>query len=282
MSPDRRVTLKSGAQIEKMAIAGALVADVLDRLAAELKPGVTTLQLDAMAEEMIRAAGGVPSFIGVPGRVAPYRHTLCVSLDDEIVHGVPGSRRIREGQIVSIDAGAIVDGWHGDAARTFIVGEVPDHVRRLVETTERAMYAGIAAAQPDNFLADISGAIEDIAREAGYGVIRAFVGHGIGTEMHEEPQVTNYRTGSRGRRIEPGLCLAIEPMFTLGGHEVRIREDGWTVVTADGALAAHWENTIAVTADGPRILTASRSAAGSAAGEASSAPVPAAEALPTR
>src|SRR5687767_817978 len=205
MAPDRRVTLKSSAQIDKMAIAGALVASVLDRVATEVKPGVTTLQLDAIAEEMIRAAGGVPSFIGVPGRIAPYRHTLCISIDDEIVHGVPGSRRIRDGQIVSVDAGAIVDGWHGDAARTFIVGEVPDHVRRLVETTERAMNAGIAAAQPDAFLADISGAIEDIGRDAGYGVIRAFVGHGIGTEMHEEPQVTNYRTGSRGRRIEPGL-----------------------------------------------------------------------------
>ena len=261
MAPDRRMTLKSSAQIDKMAIAGALVASVLDRLASEVKPGVTTLELDAIAEEMIRSAGGVPSFIGVPGRVAPFQHTLCVSLDDEIVHGVPGQRRIRDGQIVSVDAGAIVDGWHGDAARTFIVGEVPDHVRRLVETTERAMYAGIAAAQPGGFLADISGAIEDIATAAGYGIIRAFVGHGIGTEMHEEPQVTNYRTGSNGRRIEPGLCLAIEPMFTLANHEVRIRDDGWTVVTASGALAAHWENTIAVTADGPCILTASAPAA---------------------
>lgn len=273
MAPDRRVTLKSSAQIEKMAVAGALVASVLDRLATEVRPGVTTLQLDAIAEEMIRAAHGVPSFIGVPGRIAPYRHTLCVSLDDEIVHGVPGPRRIRDGQIVSIDAGAIVDGWHGDAARTYIVGEVPNHVRRLVETTERAMYAGIAAAQPGAFLGDISGAIEDIANEAGYGVIRAFVGHGIGTDMHEEPQVTNYRTGSNGRRIEPGLCLAIEPMFTLGNHEVRIRDDGWTVVTASGVLAAHWENTIAVTDAGPRILTASPAAAALAPA--------AAEALPT-
>ena len=267
MAADRRVTLKSSAQIDKMAVAGALVAQVLDRLASEVKPGVTTMALDALAEEMIRSVGAAPSFIGVPGRLAPYRHTLCVSVDDEIVHGVPGPRRIRDGQIVSIDAGAIVDGWHGDAARTFIVGDVPDATRRLVATTEQAMYAGIAAAQPGAFLADISGAIEDLARASGYGVIRAFVGHGIGTEMHEEPQVTNYRTGSRGRRIEPGLCLAIEPMFTLGGsHEVRIRDDGWTVITADGSLAAHWENTIAVTADGPRILTAS----------------PVAEALPAR
>ncbi|MEP7361133.1 MAG: type I methionyl aminopeptidase [Chloroflexota bacterium] len=257
MAPDRRVTLKSGAQIEKMAAAGQLVARVLDRMAAEVRPGITTLALDTIAEEMIRAEGAVPSFIGVPGRVVPYRHTLCISIDEEIVHGVPGQRKIRDGQIVSIDAGAIVDGWHGDAARTFIVGEVPDDARKLVETTQRAMYAGIAAAQPGAFLADISGAIEDIGHDAGYGIIRAFVGHGIGTEMHEEPQVTNYRTGSRGRRIEPGLCLAIEPMFTLGSHEVRIRDDGWTVVTAQGVLAAHWENTIAVTADGPRILTAS-------------------------
>jgi methionyl aminopeptidase len=276
MAPDRRVTLKSSAQIEKMAVAGDLVARVLERMAAEVRPGVTTLALDAIAEEMIRAEGAIPSFIGVPGRLVPYRHTLCISMDDEIVHGVPGQRKIRDGQIVSIDAGAIVDGWHGDAARTFIVGEVPDATRELVETTERAMYAGIAAAQPGAFLADISGAIEDIANEAGYGIIRAFVGHGIGTDMHEEPQVTNYRTGSRGRRIEPGLCLAIEPMFTLGGkHDVRIREDGWTVITADGSLAAHWENTIAVTAAGPRVLTktaALHAGAAEAAGKQSTVP----------
>jgi methionyl aminopeptidase len=241
-----------------------LVADVLDTMGAELRPGITTGELDRIAEQMIRGRGGIPSFIGVPGRVAPYKHSLCVSVDDEIVHGVPGSRRIRDGQIVSIDAGAIVDGWHGDSARTFVVGEVPQRVRDLVNATERAMYAGIAKAVPGNYLSDISGAIEDIAREHGYGVIRAFVGHGIGTEMHEEPQVTNYRTGSKGRRIEPGLCLAIEPMFTLGTHNVRIRDDGWTVVTADGALASHWEHTIAVMADGPRILTRSDSGAASA------------------
>jgi methionyl aminopeptidase len=264
MTPDRRVTLKSAGQIEKMAVAGRLVADVLDTLGQELRPGVTTADLDRIAEEMIRSRNGIPSFIGVPGRLAPYRHSLCVSVDDEIVHGVPGSTRIRDGQIVSIDAGAIVDGWHGDGARTFIVGDVPREVRELVETTERAMYAGIAAAVPGNYLSDISAAIEDVAQERGYGVIRAFVGHGIGTEMHEEPQVTNYRTGSKGRRIEPGLCLAIEPMFTLGTHNVRIRDDGWTVVTADGALAAHWEHTIAVLADGPRILTRSDHGAASA------------------
>ena len=256
MLAERRVTLKSSAQIERMAVAGRLVAAVLDRLASEVQPGVTTESLDAIAEEMIRAAGGIPSFIGVPGRLAPYRHSLCISIDDEIVHGIPGKRQIRDGEIVSVDAGAIVDGWHGDAARTFIVGEVPEEVSALVESTRRAMYAGIAAAVPGNHISDISAAVEDIARESGYGIVRAFVGHGIGNEMHEEPQVPNYRTGSRGRKLEAGLCLAIEPMFTLGSHEVRVRDDGWTVETADGKLAAHWEHTIAVTADGPRILTA--------------------------
>ena len=253
---ERRVTLKSAAQIEKMAVAGRLVADVLDRLESEVRPGITTEDLDAIAEEMIRGVGAIPSFIGVPGRMAPFKHTLCVSIDSEVVHGIPGKRKIREGEMVSVDAGAIVDGWHGDSARTFIVGEAPENGRTLVETTERAMYAGIAAAQPGNYLVDIGAAIEDIARENGYGIVRAFVGHGIGNEMHEEPQVPNYRTGSRLRRIEPGLCLAIEPMFTLGSHDVRVRNDGWTVETVDGQLAAHWEHTIAVTTDGPQILTA--------------------------
>ena len=256
---ERRVTLKSGAQIEKMAVAGRLVADVLDRLESEVRPGVTTGRLDEIAEEMIRGAGGIPSFIGVPGRLSPYRHSLCISIDSDVVHGIPGNRQIRDGELVSVDAGAIVDGWHGDAARTFIVGEVPDAVRDLAEHTRLAMYAGVAAAVPGNHVSDISAAVEDVARAHGYGIVRAFVGHGIGNEMHEEPQVPNYRTGSRGRRLEPGLCLAIEPMFTLGSHEVRVRDDGWTVETIDGKLAAHWEHTIAITADGPRILTSNGS-----------------------
>ncbi len=276
---ERRVTLKSAAQIEKMAVAGRLVADVLDRLEVEVQPGITTGDLDVIAFRMIREAGATPSFIGVPGRRAPYRHSLCISIDNEVVHGIPGTRKVREGEIVSIDAGAIVDGWHGDAARSFIVGEVPDEVRRLVENTRAAMYAGIAQARPGNYLSDIGGAIEQIARENGYGIVRAFVGHGIGNEMHEEPQVPNYRTGTRGRKIEAGLCLAIEPMFTLGSHEVRVRDDGWTVETVDGRLAAHWENTIAVTPDGPRILTESRTTAENRAGRGSATP---AEALPVR
>ena len=258
MFNERRVTLKSRAQVEKMAVAGALVADVLDRMASEVKVGVATIDLDRIAEEMIRGAGGIPSFIGVPGRLAPFKHSLCISINDEVVHGIPGARRIREGDIVSIDAGAIVDGWHGDAARSFVVGAAPEATRTLVEATREAMYAGIAAARVGNHLGDISAAIEDVAKPHGYGIVRSFVGHGIGTEMHEEPQVTNYRSGSRGRRLEAGLCLAIEPMFTLGTHDVRVKNDGWTVATADGSLAAHWENTIAITTDGPRILTEHR------------------------
>ena len=194
----------------------------------------------------------------MPGPKAPYQHSLCISIDSEVVHGVPGRRRIAEGQIVSVDAGAIVDGWHGDGARSWVVGEVPAATYRLVEATRQAMYAGIAAAQPGAFLGDIGAAVEDIALEHGYGVVRSFVGHGIGTEMHEEPQVANYRTGSRGRRIEPGLCLAIEPMFTTGSYEVRVKADGWTVETFDGSLAAHWEHSIVVTADGPVVLTTNR------------------------
>jgi methionyl aminopeptidase len=232
-----------------------LVSDVLDQVGEAIRPGVTTQELDTVAEEIIRSAGATPSFIGVAGHGGPYRHSLCVSIDDEVVHGVPGPRRIAAGQIVSVDAGAIVDGWHGDAARTWMVGDVPEHVRTLVAATRQAMYAGIAAARPGNHISDISAAVEDVALEHGYGVVRQFVGHGIGTEMHEEPQVTNFRSGQRGRRLEPGLCLAIEPMFTLGRHEVDVRPDGWTVVTRDGRLAAHWEHSIAITADGPRILT---------------------------
>jgi methionyl aminopeptidase len=180
---------------------------------------------------------------------------VCISIDNEIVHGIPGRRTIQAGQIVSVDAGAIVDGWHGDGARTFYVGDPPARVAELIDLTRAAMMAGIAAAVPGNHIDDISAAVESVAAAAGLGVIRQFVGHGIGTAMHEEPQVPNYRTGRAGRKLEPGLCLAIEPMFTLGGYDTRIEPDDWTVVTADGSMAAHFEHSIAVTEAGPVILT---------------------------
>ena len=251
------VTRKSRAEIERMRRAGRIVAEVLALVEDELKPGVSTGHLDELAEAHIRKAGAIPSFKGYPGinPRRPFPGSLCISIDDEIVHGIPGERTIRDGQVVSIDAGAIVEGWHGDAARTFYVGEPPPEVRQLIDTTRQAMLAGIAAAVPGNHIEDISAAVEAMAARAGLGVIRQFVGHGIGTAMHEEPQVPNFRTGRPGRKLEVGLCLAIEPMFTLGGYDTRIQPDDWTVVTADGSMAAHFEHSIAVTENGPQILT---------------------------
>lgn len=256
------ISRKSNREIDQMRRAGRIVAEVLALVESELRPGMTTAQLDRLAERHIRGAGAVPSFKGYLGGgrygsgPGAFPASTCISLDGEVVHGIPGDRTIRDGQLVSVDVGAIVDGWHGDAARTFIVGEVSADAQRLVEATRLGMMAGIAAAVPGARLGDISGAVEDVAREGGYGIVRQFVGHGIGTDMHQDPQIPNYRTGTRGVELQPGLCLAIEPMFTLGSGDVHVLPDGWTVVTSDGSLAAHFEHTIAVTADGPEILTA--------------------------
>ena len=241
-----------------MRAAGRIVAEVLAIVEDELRPGISTARLDQLAENHIRKAGAVPSFKGYPGinPKVPFPGSLCISIDDEIVHGIPGQRIIQEGQVVSIDAGAILDGWHGDAARTFYVGDAPPDVRGLIDTTREAMHAGIAAAVPGAHIDDISAAVEGVAAPRGYGIIRQFVGHGIGTEMHEEPQVPNYRTGRRGRKLEPGLCLAIEPMLTMGDYRAHILDDDWTVSTVDGSLAAHFEDSIAITEHGPEVLTA--------------------------
>lgn len=256
------ITRKSKAEIARMRTAGRVVAEVLALMEEHLRPGISTGELDRIAERHIRSAGMRPSFKDYIGnaRYDPkhphaYPGTLCISLDDEVVHGIPGDRRIRPGQLVSIDVGAIHEGWHADAARTFIVGDVPDEARRLVESTRRALDAGIAAARPGNRVGDIGGAVEDVAAEGGYGIVRTFVGHGIGTDMHQDPQVPNFRSPARGVRLQPGICLAIEPMLTLGGDDVEVLEDGWTVATLDGALAAHFEDTVAVTDDGPVVLT---------------------------
>ena len=251
----RRITLKSRSQIEKMAVAGRITAAALDAVGEAIRPGLTPLELNAIADAVIRDGGGTPNFIGVPGHLAPFEHATCISINEEVVHGIPDDRVIKEGMMVSVDCGADVEGWNGDSARTWLMGDVPDETRKLTETTRAGMLAGIAAAVPGNTLEDLAGAVEDVGLGAGYGIVRGYVGHGIGNEMHEEPQVTNYRTGRKGRAIEPGLCIAIEPMFTIGSPETRVKPDGWTVATADGSLAAHWEHTIAVTADGPRVLT---------------------------
>jgi methionyl aminopeptidase len=255
------VTRKSAAEIAQMRRAGRLVAEVLALVDEALRPGITTAELDSLAEKHIRANGGIPSFKGYLGAgrygrgPRAFPGSLCISIDEEVVHGIPSGREVKSGQLVSIDAGAIVDGWHGDAARTFAVGDVPDDARRLVDATRLALQAGIAAARPGAWIGDISAAVQAVADEAGFGVVRQYVGHGIGTDMHQDPQVPNFRSGARGLRLEPGLCLAIEPMFTLGSHEVETKADGWTVVTRDRSRAAHFEHTIAITADGPEILT---------------------------
>lgn len=245
------ITRKSRAEIATMRRAGRVVAEVLALVGESLRPGISTARLDEIAEAHILRSGATPSFKGYHG----YPSSICVSIDREVVHGIPGNRTIRDGQIVSMDAGAIVDGWHGDAARTFIVGDAPEAVRDLVETTRLALEAGVAAAVAGHRIWDVSAAVEDVALPRGYGIVRPYVGHGIGTAMHEDPQVPNYRTKTRGIELAPGICLAIEPMFTLGSADVETLADGWTVVTRDGSLAAHWEDTVAVTEDGPMVLT---------------------------
>ncbi|HWM16297.1 MAG TPA: type I methionyl aminopeptidase [Microbacterium sp.] len=250
------VTIKRASEIERMRAAGGILAAILDVLRAELRPGVTTGDLDAIAERMIRDAGAIPSFKGY-GSNPPFPGSICASINDEVVHGIPSQgRRLADGDVVSIDIGCILDGWHADCARTWTIGPVPPEVSELIDATRRGMEAGIAAALPGNRLGDVGHAIETVAAAGGYGIVRPFVGHGIGQSMHEEPQVPNYGRPGTGLLIEAGMCFAIEPMFTLGGDEVFVADDNWTVRTADGSLAAHFENTIAVTDEGPQLLTA--------------------------
>ena len=251
-------TIKRASEIEQMRAAGAILADILEVLRAEIRPGVSTGDLDAIAARMIADAGAVSSFKGY-GSNPPFPGVICTSLNDEVVHGIPSPRRrLADGDLISVDIGCIVDGWHADCARTWTVGRVPREVSELVDATRRGMEAGIAAALPGNRLGDIGHAIESVAHEHGYGMVRQFVGHGIGRAMHEDPQVPNYGRPGTGMVIEPGMCFAIEPMFNLGRDDVYIEDDGWTVRTVDGAISAHFENTIAVTDDGPRLLTVGR------------------------
>jgi methionyl aminopeptidase len=249
------VTIKRPDEIGRMRQAGLILVDVLEAFERELRPGVTTAELDAVAEEIIRAGDAEPSFLGY-GANPPFPGSICASINDEVVHGIPSRRRrIAEGDLVSLDVGCIWEGWHADCARTFYVGTPPSEVAKLIDATRRGMEAGIAAAVPGNRLGDVGAAIEAVAHEHGYGIVRPFVGHGIGQSMHEDPQVPNYGRAGTGLRIEAGMCFAIEPMFNLGGDEVRVLADNWTVVTADGSLSAHFENTIAVGESGPEVLT---------------------------
>ncbi len=250
------IVLKSRDEIGRMRAASAVVAEVLATLREHAKAGVTTGELDEIAEDLTRKRGAKPAFKGyvVQGRTFPA--TVCISINDEVVHGVPSKRRtLRDGDIVGLDFGVSIEGYFGDAAVTVAVGSVTEPARRLMDTTKAALEAGIQAIAPGKYVSDISAAIQDVAEGAGYSLVREFVGHGIGRKLHEDPQVPNYRTGTRGVRLQEGLVLAIEPMVNEGGADVYVREDGWTAVTRDGRLSAHFEHSVAVTADGPYILT---------------------------
>jgi methionyl aminopeptidase len=217
-----------------------------------VRPGLTTLELDALAERSIHTRGGVPAFKGYRG----FPNTLCVALNEQVVHGIPSKRRLRAGDIIGLDLGAKWEGYYGDAAVTVPVGQIPSNTECLLTTAQEALYMGIKEVSPGKHLSDISHAIQRYAETRGYSVVRAFVGHGIGTALHEEPQVPNFGPPGRGPRLKAGMVLAIEPMVNIGDADVEILDDGWTVVTADGQLSAHFEHTVAITDEGPQILTA--------------------------
>lgn len=247
------VTIKSAREIETMAAAGRIVAETLAVVRRHTVPGVSTAKLDQVAEEFIRSHPGArPSFKGLYGFPA----SLCTSINEEIVHGIPSpSRILREGNIVSVDVGVYLEGFHADSARTFPVGPISPAADRLLATTRQALEAGIAQARLGNHVGDIGHAIQTVAEAAGFGVVRELVGHGVGTRMHEDPQVPNHGQPRRGPRLQAGMTLAIEPMITAGGYATKVLDDKWTVVTADASLAAHFEHTVAITSNGPRILT---------------------------
>jgi methionyl aminopeptidase len=249
------IALKSPREIEIMRRANVIVAEVLEELKQKVAPGVTTLELDELAEEHTLRKKAIPAFKGysVAGRIFP--RCLCVSINEEIVHGIPSNRVLREGDIIGLDYGVICEGFYGDSAVTVGVGKVSDAAQRLMEVTERSLYTGIEQLRVGKRLGDLGAAVQQVAESAGFSVVRAFVGHGIGKRLHEEPPVPNFGEPDRGIRLKEGMVLAIEPMVNAGGYEVEIKEDGWTAVTKDGSLAAHFEHSVAITKNGPYILS---------------------------
>ena len=245
------ITIKSRREMEAMERAGAIVGATLTLLKKSVEPGMTTADLNRIADKNIRSMGAVPTFLGYHG----FPGAICASVNEEIVHGIPGKRALKEGDIIKMDCGATIDGFIGDAAISVAVGEISAEAQRLMDDTEASLYAGIAAAQPGNRIGDIGAAVSGYAIPRGYGVVRQFVGHGVGRHLHEDPQVPNYGEAGKGVLLRPGMCICIEPMLNIGTEDTTILDDDWTVVTADGALSAHFEHTLAITADGPKILT---------------------------
>jgi methionyl aminopeptidase len=251
-----RIAIKSRREIERMREIGHLTAEILLELRERARPGVTTHELDEIAAKALEKRGLNSPFLGyAPGGVAPYPAVLCASVNEEIVHGIPGPRELRDGDIISLDFGVESGGWHGDSAVTIAVGEIDDEATRLIETTRDALEKGIEQMVPGARLSDIGHAVQTRAEREGYGVVRQFVGHGIGREMHEPPQVPNYGRPGRGPRLRAGMVFAIEPMVNVGSPRVRVLDDEWTAVTEDGSLSAHFEHTVLITDDGPEVLT---------------------------
>jgi methionyl aminopeptidase len=246
------ITIKDESGFAKMRVAGRTVAEVLAAVRETAAPGVSMLELDELAAGIIRDNGCTPSFLGYHG----YPASICTSPNNVIVHGIPDEYRLVDGDVLSVDVGAIYEGFHGDAAITFAIGDVSEDVAHLIKVAGESLVAGIDQARPGNRIGDIGAAVQEIAEAGGFSVVREYVGHGIGNQMHEEPQIPNYGTPGKGMKLKPGMAICIEPMLNVGGWETRLLEDGWTVVTADGSLSAHFEHTIAITADGPEVLTA--------------------------
>lgn len=246
------IVLKTGRELKIMKEACSISAGALEVAGKAVEPGVTTAEIDRLAEEYIRRRGGEPNFKNYEG----YPATACISINNEVIHGIPSEKRkLRAGDIVSIDLGAKFDGYHGDNAATFACGDVSPEAKRLMDTTRESLYEGIRAACAGGRIGDIGHAVQSYVEARGYSVVRQFVGHGVGTHLHEAPEVPNFGTPSRGIRLMPGMTIAIEPMVNAGGYDVKVQPDGWTVLTKDGSLSAHFEHTIVITADGPKIMT---------------------------
>ena len=248
------VSVRSNREIKHISESAQIVADTLDMLTEKVESGISLMELDTLAEEFIRSRDAIPAFKGYMGFPA----TLCISVDDEVVHGIPSNKILNNGQIVGIDCGALKNGYYCDSARTFPVGDISDQDKKLIEITQEALYLGINEAVPGNYVSDIGHAIQKFVEPKGYSIVRELVGHGIGANLHEDPQVPNYGDPGMGVKLKEGMCLAIEPMINRGGKEVYTLDDGWTIKTKDGFNSAHFEHTIAIRKDGPEVLSGSR------------------------